>query len=206
MNEPIPFSDEEIKLLSDVEFFQAKARISEKIRQTLERLHQTFQAELDGIELLSPQGFDPRAVQFVKGENLEHFPYQYLDFPRHYTREEKFSLRSLIWWGHHVVFAIILEGPGVRRHKQNLINRYLNIADRGLCLCLSASLWEWKDGPGYTLELTGDRRSEAAAVLANRSFFKLARFVPMNHPLIQSGSIVQAGRDAVRAMLPVITP
>ena len=204
MDHRITYSQNECSHLSDREFFKSKAHISKKIRRTLEQLHHVFQAELSEQDLLVPEGFNPEAVQFVKGEHLEDFPYQYLDFPRFYRKEEKFSFRSLFWWGHHVAFALILEGPLIRQYKQNLINGYAMLSDRNICLCLSPSLWEWNAGAGYTLELTHDRKSEVAAVLANRSFFKLARFIPMNDPLIQTGNIVSEGRSVFRAMLSII--
>lgn len=204
MDQPISFTPHEIAHLAEAEFFRTKALVSEKVRRTLEQLHQVFQSELGGQELLTPEGFNPEAVQFVKGEHLEAFPYQYLDFPRYYTREEKFAFRSLFWWGHHVVFSLIVEGSSIRFYKQNLIHRYSNLADKHICLCISPSLWEWKYGAGYTLELTQDNKSEIAAVLAHRPFFKIARFVPMTDPLIQSGEIVRIGREAFRVMLSTI--
>ncbi|MCA9470665.1 MAG: hypothetical protein MRJ96_03765 [Nitrospirales bacterium] len=198
------FSQEEIDCFADRDFFRTKAQITVKVRHILEELHGNIQSEMEGRDLIVPQRFNPEAVQFVKGEHLEDFPYQYLDFPRHYTRTEKFAFRSLFWWGHHVVFALILEGPHVRQYKENLINHFSEIAGHSICLCLSASLWEWKHGAGYTMELTQDRKSQTAAVLANRSFVKLARFVPLSDPIVQSGVMAHAGHQAFRAMLPVI--
>ena len=112
------FTSKEISLLSDTEFFAAKAHVSPKIRHLLERIHESFQHELKAHHLLVPDAFDPEARQFVKGEHLEDFPYQYLDYPRFFTRDVKFSFRSLVWWGHHMVFALILEGGHLRRYKE----------------------------------------------------------------------------------------
>lgn len=195
----------DISLLSDTEFFAAKAHISPKIRHLLEQIHESFRRELTNHRLLVPDGFDPDASQFVKGEHLEDFPYQYLDYPRFFTKDVKCSFRSLVWWGHHMVFALILEGGHLRRYKENLINRFPSVADRDIRLCLSHSLWEWKQGPGYTLDLTRERSSEVAAVLANRPFFKLARFVPFSDPAVQNGEAHHLAHQALRAVLPVIT-
>ena len=205
MDHRITYSQDECSHLSNTEFFKTKTHISAKIRRTLEQLYHVYQAELAAQDLLTPEGFNSEAVQFVKGEHLEDFPYQYLDYPRFFTREEKLSFRSLFWWGHHVAFSLILEGSLIRQYKQNLINRYAMVSDKQICLCLSPSLWEWKAGAGYTLELTHNRKSEVAAVLANRSFFKLARFIPMNDPLIQTGNIVSEGQVTFRTLLSSIT-
>lgn len=199
------FTAKDVALLSDTEFFAAKVHVSSKIRHLLEQIHESFQRELNAHRLLVPEGFDPAACQFVKGEHLEDFPYQYLDYPRFFTRDVKFSFRSLVWWGHHVVFALILEGGHLRQYKENLINCFPSVADSEIHLCLSHSPWEWKQGPGYTLELTRERSPEVAAVLANRPFFKLARFVPFSDPTVLNGETHHLALQSLRAMLPVIT-
>lgn len=199
------FTAVELALLADREFFRKKAKISVKIKQILEDLHQRLEAEIALQPLLAPEGFDSQSRQFVKGEHLEDCPYQYVDFPRWYTRETKFAFRSLIWWGHHIVFALIVEGPLVKQYRRNLFNRYSEVADRDLCLCLSPSLWEWKAGPGLTIPITHDRRSEIAATLDHRTFFKIARFLPLDDPAVETGAIVDEGLKAFQAILPVIT-
>ena len=198
------FTAKEIERLTDTNFFLDKIAISKKIRNHLEQLHEIYQQVLGQQQLIVPDQFQIDAFQFVKGEHLENFPYQYLDYPRFYTREIKFAFRTLFWWGHHLVFALILEGGDIRRYKENLFNRFSEIAARNVHLCLDNSLWEWKHGPGYTLELTADRKSEVAAVLANRSFFKLELFVPFNDSTIISRNIRQQGQEALRSILPVI--
>jgi hypothetical protein len=206
MNAPIRFTSEEISLVADEKFFPAKARITKKVRDVLDEVYAGLKADLAGVELLAPAGFNVSKFQFVKGEHLESFPYQYLDFPKHFVGDDKFTFRSLFWWGHHFVFALILEGEGVRRYKQNLINRYHDVAGRQLCLCLGPTLWEWRQGEGYTLPLTHERKPEASAVLSNRPFFKLARFVRLDDAVVCEGRLPQVARETFRTLLPVITP
>ena len=196
---------EELAIVSDRTFFMAKARISAKIRRTLDRLLPALQHELGNQPLVTPEHFSIEAFQIVKGEHLEECPYQYLDFPRFYTKSDKFAFRSLFWWGHHIVFSLLIEGGHLRTYKENLINRYTEMADRQICLGIAPTLWEWNQGAGYTLDLTRAKRSEVAAVLAHRPFFKLSIFVPWDHPSVLNDTIVDHGRQSLRAMLPVIT-
>lgn len=204
MNDPALLTPDDIKLAADKDLFKAKAAVTLKIRALLEAMHEAVKQELAGVPLITPPGFDPDKCQYVKGEHLEEHPYQYLDFPKHFEGGNTFTFRTLFWWGHHVVFALILEGEGLRSYKQNVINRYGQVADRDLFLCLSPTPWEWKQGQGYTLPMTRDRKSEVAAVLSNRPFFKLARFVPMDDPIVREGRLVQTGREAFRTLLAVI--
>lgn len=204
--EPILFTDEELSLVADAAFFRSKARIMKKVRGQLDALYAGLKADLAGVALLAPPGFDPASHQFVKGEHLDDFPYQYLDFFKHFDGDTKFTFRSLFWWGHHYVFALILEGEGLGQYKKHLINRYENLADKHLMLCLGGTPWEWRRGEGYTMELTWERKVDLVALLSDRSFLKLARFVPFTDPAVAAGRIPEVGRLTLRDLLPVITP
>lgn len=198
------FTENELRLIGDEQFFLQKAQIMKKVRALLDGLHTGLLTDVVGIHLLAPPSFDLKKCQFVKGEHLEDYPYQYLDFPKHFEGDEKFTFRSLFWWGHHFVFAMIVEGAALLQYKQNLINRYHQVAGKDLHLSLSHSPWEWKQGEGYTLPVAHDRKSEVAAVLAGRPFFKLSRFVRHDDPIVIEGRLIEAGREAFRSILPVI--
>lgn len=204
--DPILFTDEECSLVADAAFFRSKARIMKKVRGQLESLYAGLKNELAGVALLGPPQFNPESHQFVKGEHLDDFPYQYLDFFKHFDGDTKFTFRSLFWWGHHYVFALILEGEGLGQYKKHLINRYEKLADKHLMLCLGGTPWEWRRGEGYTMELTWERKVDLVALLSDRSFLKLARFVPFTDPAVVAGRIPEVGRMTLRDLLPVITP
>ena len=205
-DDPILFTPDELRLMSDQTFFRAKAQVMKKMRAVLDGVYGGLQAELKGVQLLAPDGFNATSHQFVKGEHLEDFPYQYLDFFKHFDGDVKFTFRSLIWWGHHIVFALILEGGRLAQYKRNLMNRYETVADQEICLCLGGSPWEWKRGEGYTMELTWERKNKLMALLDGRSFVKLARFVPFDDPVVLEGRVPELGCATLRQFLPVVTP
>ncbi len=206
MNSKNSLTQDEWAVFANHEFFLKKAVISAKLKRTLEQLHVALQPELAAHSLLAPGDFDSTSFQFVKGEHLEDCPYQYLDFPRYYTRQEKLAFRTLCWWGHHLVFALIVEGPLVKQFRINLFNRFSDVADRQLSLCISSSLWEWKAGPGFTLDITHNHRSEIAAALDRRTFFKIAHFIPLHDFEADTDHIIEAGVTTFQAILPIITP
>jgi hypothetical protein len=200
------FTPEELALIRDTHLFHVKARAAETIRAILDAIHTTLQVELKTRPFLTPPDFDPAKYQFVKGEHLEDFPYQYLDFPKHFVGDDKFTFRSLFWWGHHTVFALLLEGRLMKRYKKNIVDRFQSLADRGFCLSLAPTLWEWKTGEGYTLPITRDRKSQMAAVLADRSCIKVARFVPHTDRAVEEGRLSHVACETWRALLPIIAP
>ena len=205
MISPSQFTEEEAALLADQHFFLAKAQIMAKVRRLLEATNSTLKEEVASASLATPPDFDPTNRQFVKGESLEFFPYQYLDFPKHFHDSNTFTFRTLFWWGHHVVCALLLEGEGIKQHKVRIVNRFHQLAGQGLELSLAPTLWEWKRGEGYTLPITHDRKAQIAAVLAERTFLKIVRFLPFTDPRIQSGQMPEFSRETFRTILPIVT-
>ncbi|NOT21382.1 MAG: hypothetical protein HOP22_01460 [Nitrospiraceae bacterium] len=202
---PSQFTNEEAALMADQHFFRAKAKIMVKMRHVLGATHAALQEETGSASLLTPQNFDPASCHFVKGEHLESFPYQYLDFPKHFHDSNAFTFRTLFWWGHHVVCALMLEGEGIKQHKMRILDRFHQLAGQGLELSLAPSLWEWKRGEGYTLPMTHDRKAQIAAVLTERSFLKIVRFLPFTDPRILSGHVPEFSRETFHALLPIMT-
>ena len=205
MVQPVLFTEAETSMLADAQFFRHKAVIGAKIRCILEETRRALQADLAAVTLVTPSGFDSRIHQLVKGEHLEEFPYQYLDFPKHFQGGNTFTFRTLVWWGHYVVCAMLLEGGGLRHYKQQLLGRFHQVAGRGLELSLAPSLWEWKRGEGYTFPITHDRKAQIAAILAERSLLKVLRCFSFKDVSVQDGHLPQAACETFRAMLPIIT-
>jgi hypothetical protein len=202
---PSEFTHEEAALMADRHFFLAKAQIMAKVRRLLSATHAVLKEEVASAALVTPPDFNPANYHFVKGESLECFPYQYLDFPKHFHDSNAFAFRTLFWWGHHVVCALILEGEGIKQHKKRIVDRFHRLAGQGLELSLAPTLWEWKRGEGYTLPITHDRKAQIAAVLAERSFLKIVRFLPFTDLRIQSGQMPEFSRETFRAILPIVT-
>ena len=176
-----------------------------KVRHLLTATHAALKADIASAALVTPPDFNPANCHFVRGGALEFFPYQYLDFPKHFHDSNAFAFRTLFWWGHHVVCTLLLEGAGIKQHKARIVDRFHQLAGQGLELSLAPTLWEWKRGEGYMLPITHDRKAQIAAVLAERSFVKIARFLPFSDSRIQWGQIPEFGRETFRAILPIIT-
>lgn len=204
MSQPIQFTSDEVSLMADDQFFRKKEQIMAKVRGQLEATQRLLQEELKGSSLVTPPGFVPNKTQLVRGEHLESFPYQYLDCPKHFEGTDKFTFRTLFWWGHHLACAILLEGTGIKQYKKHIVDRFHRLAGQELELSLAPTLWEWKRGEGYTLPMTHDRKARIAAVLAERPFLKIVRFVPLTDPRVQLGQLPNLSRETFRAVLPIV--
>ncbi|MFQ5561901.1 MAG: hypothetical protein ACE5FU_15135 [Nitrospinota bacterium] len=106
----ICFTPEENALIQDTYFFETKVCVSRKVKTLLEQIQIELKKEIPVNGLLVPKGFDSENFQFVKSEHLLNFPYRYLDFPKHFKNKEMLTFRTMFWWGHYFVFALILGG------------------------------------------------------------------------------------------------
>ena len=201
----LPLTDTERRLLQDTTFFPAKAAIAEKVKQWLTELRDALRTEMASGCFLAPEGTDVQQGQLVKGEHLLDFPYHYLDCPKYFSQGEMFAYRTLVWWGHHVVFALILQGEHLARYKANLLAAYDQLADRGLSLLMTDTPWEWRQGDAYLLPLLRRNRDVVEAALAGRPFLKLHRCLPFDHPSIIDGRLAEEGVNTFRLLAPIFT-
>ena len=204
MSDPIAFSPEELSVIQDTRFFHIKATVTPKIKNILHRLRDLYQEELSRANLLIPNGVDTQSGQFVKGEHLLDFPYLYLDFPKLFTQQEKFSFRTLFWWGHYWVFAWILEGRYIENYKKNIIDGYERLSDQGLCLLMTDTPWEWRKGNDFVLEIRKDNRKKVADSLETRPFLKIHRYMDFGAPGKVKGNIVREAVDIFRLMQVIV--
>jgi len=196
-------TDTERQLLEDTTFFPAKAVIGEKVKLWLTELRDALQQETAGGRFLAPEGTDYQQGQLVKGEHLLDFPYHYLDCPKYFSQGEMFAYRTLVWWGHQIVFALILQGGHLARYKANLLAAYDQLADRELSLLMTDTPWEWRQGDAYLLPLHRNNRQAVEAALATRPFLKVHRCLPFDHPSIMDGRLAKEGVVTFRLFAPI---
>ena len=144
-------------------------------------------------------------MQFVKGEHLEEFPYQYLDCPKHFHGKEKCTFRTLFWWGHHVASAWILEGSLVKQYKKHLIDRFQFDRWPGPGAVHRADALGMEARGGLYPAITHDRKAQVAAVVAERSFLKIVRIIALDDPRVQAGEFAGVSRETFLAMRPIMT-
>ena len=119
---------EELALIGDAQFFRTKAVVMTKVRTLLDGMYGGLRAEMAGISLLVPPDFDPDKHQFVKGEHLEHCPYQYLDYPKHFAGTTTFTFRTLLVGAPHGLCA--LAGRDAPQTVQAQFDRSLSFSSR----------------------------------------------------------------------------
>ena len=89
-----------------------------------------------------------------------------------------FTFRTLMLWGHHFSFHLILSGKWKTQYQDRLLDKALQLP-AGTRFCIHPTPWEWEDQPeGYLLpeEIQNHRES-----LLNQPFIKLSYFFPLRN-------------------------
>ncbi|MFQ3599629.1 MAG: hypothetical protein SNJ66_14950, partial [Chloroherpetonaceae bacterium] len=138
------FHDEELALLSNPRFFEQKLQATEKLKQLMEEIRLVLLEEIRPEELLAPSTTDFLKGQIAKGENYEGYPYVMLDFPKQFDKENIFTFRTLFWYGHALIFSVIVAGTYLETYRQNVERHYERLCEARLYFGID-DVWDWRD-------------------------------------------------------------
>lgn len=114
-------------------------------------------------------------AKMSKGERYKDLPYVILDYPRLFSREDIFALRTMFWWGHDFTATLHLAGHSLARHRARLERAKPALEAAGAQLyILEEDPWHHEVGAGIYQPLS--MVSQAAWEQAlDKDFIKLAR-------------------------------
>ena len=173
------FTEKELQYLTDTDFLLTKAVIGEKVQHWLSQTQQTLQAYISSQNLSFPSGVQHRAGKITKGENYQQLPYYVLDYPRKLAREDIFVLRTLCWWGHYFSVTFQLAGASWEQYRPVVQQNAKLLQHPDVFFCISDDPWQHHREPSYYQSLESLRPSEVVSLMAERTFLKVATFLPL---------------------------
>lgn len=200
----ITFTSEEKAVVRNVEFFRLKASITQKVLTLLTDLHQQLKREVQSLHFLAPPDLDLTKSQYVKGEHYRGLPYIYLDFPKYFTKVDKFTFRWMLWWGHYFIFAFISEGVYFETHRENLIKAYEDFADKGFYLAIYKNPWEWIRDAVYVIPLQNTNKAQVVELLKEKNFLKIQRFIDLEDTFLNGNQLIEEGVRTFSQIKPII--
>jgi hypothetical protein len=110
----IGLSPEELELVNNAGWILTKNAIIEKVYGLFGGLSDAYRDEMQKHPLLLTDA-GVRSPKISKGEQYEGLPWVMLDYPRNYTGDDAFGIRSFFWWGNYC--SITLQLAGVHQQK-----------------------------------------------------------------------------------------
>lgn len=172
----IRLSAKEAELISNSEIILTKNSITAKVNQLLGQLASKQQA-IAG-RLLKTE-FLQVAPKIAKGENYEGLPWQLLDFPRVFGKEDILAIRTMFWWGNFFSTTLHLAGIHQKDAFDNLINAYHQLSNENYFICINTNPWEHHLGQSNYKLIQQTNLQEYKQIISQNNFVKIVSAIPL---------------------------
>ncbi len=176
------WSSLEVKLLNTVDIFLHKPTIMKKAEANLTALKLEIIKTLSQESNPCPAEADILKGQIVRGENHNGFPFVSLDMPQMFSKNKMFTYRTLFWWGHYLIFSLIIK----EENQGSLIEKLVYFKEhpewKDIQLAISPTPWEWMKNKNNFLLLSEISESEIRNIISSIQYIKLCRFFALSSP------------------------
>ncbi|HRP57516.1 hypothetical protein [Agriterribacter sp.] len=184
-NTKIQFSADELRLAADEQFILTKNRIIEKVSVF-------FGALQSGYRTVSAGAFSSLDIvqhpKISRGENYNGLPYVILDYPRHFTKEDIFAIRTMFLWGNDFSITLHLKGRYKTLFEEPLIKNLPLLKHRGWHLQISGNEWQHHYTADTHLPVKDRAVRDMLPAIAGGYFIKIAFYFPL-HQWDQAGQL-----------------
>lgn len=174
------FTDSELRCLQDTRFLRTKATATQKVQQLLNRTLEELQEYLANHPKTFPEDVQTQAGKIARGENYRGFPYLVLDFPRRFSQDDVFALRTMFWWGHFYSITFQLGGASWQRYRPAVQRNLPKLSGTSTWLGGNDDPWQHHRQPDNYRPLDTLSAEEQQNQLVEANFLKLARFLPVD--------------------------
>ena len=169
----ITLSAKELSLVTDPAFILTKRAIIEKVYELFARNIEVIKSEFESAAVKLPVAVASGTPKISKGENYRQLPYVMLDFPRCFSGNDVFALRTLFWWGHCFSITLHLSGIYLDQYRE-IVGAKLANHWEDLYICVNEDQWEHHFNPDNYRPLEQLTAAEKAHIIEGQQFLKLA--------------------------------
>ena len=118
----------------------------------------------------------------MRGENHNGFPFMSLDMPQMFSKSQMFTFRTLFWWGHDLIFSLILK----QENQDPLIKKLIHLKEhpewKDIQLAIAPTPWEWKKDTNNFISLSEASEIKIRSSINSVQYIKLCRFYSLTTP------------------------
>lgn len=168
----IALSDKELALVTDAGWILTKISVIDKVYQLL-----GAQTDIIRTGFLESKPWYNEAItispKISRGENYRQLPYVILDYPRLFSKDDVFAVRTMFWWANF--FSISLHVSG--KYKKWVEEKILAEPDHrseNVFICVHDNPWEHHFGNDNFVSLHTLSQSGKIDLINRLPFIKLA--------------------------------
>lgn len=182
MSQPVSLSDKEMSYLEDVDFLLTRRKINRKINRLLLQCEADLKQYLKAKPIAFPEGVKFKAGKIARGENYLRLPYYILDFPRQFSQDSIFALRTMFWWGNYFVVTFHLSGLALEMYREKMMHELVKMQEEDIYLYHHPSdPWQHHISEDTYRKLKDWPASELQEHLASVEHLKLCDVLPLKN-------------------------
>ncbi len=177
-------SDEELNFLQQTRPFELKVSVAKKISGF-------YAAIIDDMKIIPahqrfsfPSEINITDGKISKGENYNGYPYYILDFPKHFQKENIFSFRAMLWWGHHWSVHLHLKGKFLNEYKNPMLKNMAAITNKNFQLAIADDEWNYVLNETNFISINPQNMEQVKAYITQMSYLKISAFTSLNEQAI----------------------
>ncbi len=174
----IRLSAKETELVTNADWILTKNGILQKVNALLAAVQPAQQDLLTASSL--PSEIIATSPKISKGENYKGLPYYVLDYPRLFTPEHVFAIRSFFWWGHFFSVTLQVSGRYKEQFQQQIIEAHDELSNRDFFISLNESEWEHHFESDNYQSIGRLTKEVFANSIAGHRFIKIATQIPLS--------------------------
>lgn len=169
MNAKIQLSEEELALVQNSAWLLTKNRVIEKVYGLFGEIAHDIRHRVTAEPRFLAEETLTLSPKISKGENYKGLPYVMLDYPRLFSREHIFAIRTMFWWGHFLSVTLHLKGQYKKQYQHSLLRHLPLLAEHGFYVSIGEDEWRHEfEEDNYT-------------PLSRLNFYTVEKSLPANH-------------------------
>jgi hypothetical protein len=170
----IQFSPEELRLAENSEMILTKNRIIKKAMSVFGSIADEYSSLAEQYRQELPSEFFTLNPKISRGEQYLGLPYVILDYPRIFSKDHVFAIRSFFWWGNYFSLTLHLKGTYKDAFGKKIRKHFELLTRNDYCIAISDDEWrhDFEEENYVALKNGGIKMLEQNIVAG--SFLKLA--------------------------------
>jgi hypothetical protein len=136
----VQFSADELALVEDAKWILTKNNIIIKICDLFSEIVKEMEPVIVASKL--PQEIRQTSSKISRGENYKGFPYVVLDYPRFFTKDNVFAIRTLFWWAKYFSVTLHLKGTYKKLFLEKIKNNLSVFSQNDFYININVNEWQ----------------------------------------------------------------
>lgn len=169
----ILFSEDELRRAENSEWILTKNNIIKKLMSSFGALSEVYREELMKYHDSLPAEIFDFSPKISKGEQHQGLPYIMLDYPRMFTRDDVFAIRTFFWWGNYFSLTLHLKGRFLDQFQSRIEEHVHLLAENHFYISHSDDEWAHEVHEATYTKLERGGRQLIANSRSQNNFLKL---------------------------------